>query len=620
MRETGLDSLWKTTESLVNLLSAPKPASRPWRNWLSIERDHWAKKQSIYMDRDDFLIDLQTLLETLGEDSRMRGRVIMAAANATSLLNEFFKVSENKRDPLSLLERLDQDFPLPFFTYAADDPSEVITEDVVKLGLDICTQLLIAQLEGVSRRDSHRTPTSFAVPLFCRLEDDSINPDEALRHGPHTDICGLAEEYFRDRAHDILALIEDKPVDEALSALHEAYPFYAGNQGGFFGTIFQWASGIIEETKDFMRGPSSSMRGSSPTDSLASSIPRQTVRHENTLTRTQGTRSPSATPVPRRGTTAESSTGPNYDPDDLRQRSPSLDDEFDAGAIAFARRTQPPRPQSTAGPSSSAPEPPARQVSGFTADDEDDDDEDDPFEQDDREPDPQRREQLDRDRRNMPPPPPRPAKRQRLPSHPRPTQPSSSLPPSSANSVPPSRNPSRAAPISSNPSSSASAPAPTPTPSSADGVSFTQIREMNRKVPARGAGMQQRVPWSDADVRRLIRLIEYHSCVWAKIAKRQDARQRIGDPGPEDTEGCIFDHPRDQQAIRDKARNLKVDLLKGDHPLYPGFDNIALGKKERNSLIERMKNPDRRESDIDENGDPTNTVYVPDAPEDEVQE
>lgn len=234
------------------------------------------------MDRDDLLIDLPNILESLGEGYRTRGRVVMAAANATALLNELLNVSENKRDPLSLLERLDQDFPLPFFIYVPEDPAEVITEEVVNLGLDICTQLLIAQLEEPSRRNDHRSPATFAAPLFCRpLEDDSIDPEEALRHGPHTSICGFAEEYFRDRAHSILNLIEDKPVDEALFALREAYPFYEGEQGGFFGTISQWASGIIEETKDFMRGPSS-VRDSSPTDSLASSVQRPTVRHENT--------------------------------------------------------------------------------------------------------------------------------------------------------------------------------------------------------------------------------------------------------------------------------------------------------------------------------------------------
>ncbi|GJC97199.1 MYB dna-binding domain protein [Colletotrichum higginsianum] len=132
---------------------------------------------------------------------------------------------------------------------------------------------------------------------------------------------------------------------------------------------------------------------------------------------------------------------------------------------------------------------------------------------------------------------------------------------------------------------------------------------MNRRAASRGP--QQRVPWSDSDTRRLIRLIEYHNCLWALIAKRQFHEHRGSDPGPEVLQDCIFDHPRDQQAIRDKARNLKVDLLKADLPLYPGFDGIALGKKERQALISRGKNPDRTEADVDADGNPMHTEYVP---------
>ncbi|KAI8206917.1 hypothetical protein K4K53_000338, partial [Colletotrichum sp. SAR 10_77] len=95
-------------------------------------------------------------------------------------------------------------------------------------------------------------------------------------------------------------------------------------------------------------------------------------------------------------------------------------------------------------------------------------------------------------------------------------------------------------------------------------MSFSQIRESNRLPPSRAAGAPQRQPWSDADTRRLIRLIEVHECKWAVIARRQDPDYRRGrqpDPGPEDTEDCVFEIRRDHQAIRDKARNLKVDLL-----------------------------------------------------------
>ena len=60
-----------------------------------------------------------------------------------------------------------------------------------------------------------------------------------------------------------------------------------------------------------------------------------------------------------------------------------------------------------------------------------------------------------------------------------------------------------------------------------------------------GREPQKRVPWSEADTDLLIAGIEQHGCSWSLIAKTVD-----------------FDHPRDQVALKDKARNLKVTFLK----------------------------------------------------------
>lgn len=101
-------------------------------------------------------------------------------------------------------------------------------------------------------------------------------------------------------------------------------------------------------------------------------------------------------------------------------------------------------------------------------------------------------------------------------------------------------------------------------PSSADAgqINFDAIRKQNRLPPNR-AGAPSRQFWSEADTHRLIKLIDLHKCKWAIIAKRQDARGRKADrPNLEPDEDLIFDVKRDQQAIRDKARNIKVDLLK----------------------------------------------------------
>jgi Myb-like DNA-binding domain len=56
---------------------------------------------------------------------------------------------------------------------------------------------------------------------------------------------------------------------------------------------------------------------------------------------------------------------------------------------------------------------------------------------------------------------------------------------------------------------------------------------------------QRRVAWSEADSDRLIDGIEQFGCSWSLIAKNVN-----------------FDHPRDQVALKDKARNMKVTYLK----------------------------------------------------------
>ena len=83
-------------------------------------------------------------------------------------------------------------------------------------------------------------------------------------------------------------------------------------------------------------------------------------------------------------------------------------------------------------------------------------------------------------------------------------------------------------------------PPPTfPQASLAAKLNVAQSRSRMEREP------QKRVPWSDADSQRLIDGIEQFGCSWSVIAKNTD-----------------FDHPRDQIALKDKARNMKVTFLK----------------------------------------------------------
>ncbi|OTA58605.1 hypothetical protein K449DRAFT_385585 [Hypoxylon sp. EC38] len=106
---------------------------------------------------------------------------------------------------------------------------------------------------------------------------------------------------------------------------------------------------------------------------------------------------------------------------------------------------------------------------------------------------------------------------------------------------------------------------------------------------------QVRVPWSASETSRLLELIADPSlnCSWSAMEKKGG-----------------FENARNQQALRDKARGLKVWYLEGDRVLPAGFDQVALGQKEKDAVIRCGRNPNRREGDLDEDGQVTNNIWV----------
>ncbi|KAM3435750.1 hypothetical protein NHJ13734_005394 [Beauveria thailandica] len=106
-----------------------------------------------------------------------------------------------------------------------------------------------------------------------------------------------------------------------------------------------------------------------------------------------------------------------------------------------------------------------------------------------------------------------------------------------------------------------------------------------------------RVRWSQHDDEALLASIGKHYAKWADIERQANH---------------LFEHPRDQQAYRDRARNLKVKYILNDEALPYGFDWVTLGSKEKERLLRHGKNYKRMEADIDKSsGRPTNTEYIP---------
>ncbi|PBP24018.1 MYB DNA-binding domain protein [Diplocarpon rosae] len=98
----------------------------------------------------------------------------------------------------------------------------------------------------------------------------------------------------------------------------------------------------------------------------------------------------------------------------------------------------------------------------------------------------------------------------------------------------------------------------------------TELSAAARSAVARSAGprvYRGRIPWSDDDSARLEEGIEEYGCSWALI---HNSRR--------------WDVDRGQVALKDRARNLKVQYLKNRMVLPRGFDRVALGKKEKDQV------------------------------------
>ncbi|KAM7205630.1 hypothetical protein V8F33_000956 [Rhypophila sp. PSN 637] len=137
-----------------------------------------------------------------------------------------------------------------------------------------------------------------------------------------------------------------------------------------------------------------------------------------------------------------------------------------------------------------------------------------------------------------------------------------------------------------------------------DTEAVTQLAKERSAEARKGREPQVRSPWVQPDIRLLIQAVHTYQCKWSDINKAIKSGE------------LPFERPRDQQALRDKARLLKQDFLKADSILPPSFDLVVLGRKEKASVIAVGKNPDRKEADVaidpaTGNLKPTNTEYAP---------
>ncbi|KAL6807523.1 hypothetical protein GGI42DRAFT_247209 [Trichoderma sp. SZMC 28013] len=142
--------------------------------------------------------------------------------------------------------------------------------------------------------------------------------------------------------------------------------------------------------------------------------------------------------------------------------------------------------------------------------------------------------------------------------------------------------------------STARSPPSVPPSATPDFAAIQRVKDqarMNARL-TQPKSLKKRFVWSDRDSATLVDLVARRAAGWATI-EREDSQ--------------LFELPRNAQAYRDRARNMKVDFLISDAVLPQGFDLVTLSKKEIDRLQKLGKNPARRERDVDRNGKPTNT-------------
>ncbi|KAL3426069.1 hypothetical protein PVAG01_02860 [Phlyctema vagabunda] len=121
-----------------------------------------------------------------------------------------------------------------------------------------------------------------------------------------------------------------------------------------------------------------------------------------------------------------------------------------------------------------------------------------------------------------------------------------------------------------------------PPPSTYREVISTARMEGARAKMASFSASQRRVPWSEADTSLLVEAIGQWGCAWAHIRDNVE-----------------FEHYRDNIALKDKARNMKVAFLRSHitgNDLPANFENVRLDKKGLEAVRKVLG------EDVDENG------------------
>ncbi|TLS22323.1 uncharacterized protein PpBr36_09881 [Pyricularia pennisetigena] len=590
--EKNLPKLVEAAIELHELLSDPERNSQEtqeedtvWMGELSVaytilnalKRPYCSQGVPYIRDAEDLCERLQC---TYGHASFETAKTAASIVNLSELMYDFTFLRDTIEDHKFFLGRLDKYFPTVFIPIPLLGRGEWETATLA-LVVDIRTQLAISRLREL---ESGQSAIEVLGDVFLEYIDKQAQLNEQLalpqnyRGLPgynsvqyrfkELPAISKAQENFCERYHQIKELIGEhvNNVPEVISNIEEHFDFV-----GFRSVLQTWICGVITDLVEMPlnQGPFDPNLGS----------PASARLRESLLGRSLYSPAASADAVQafiRLGMAGQHTASPS---------------PVNNSRAAISRGQKRPRPT-------------------------DDGESDDDFEQDQRIPDSQ----------SMPPPPPPPVRRRRRTSGSRakrvqmesqiPVDPILTAGDSAQYPAPPASisdgghdGNSGSATSLDNASDAFASPAPSSVLNVATAPNLLQMSQHARAISALARQRnpkppQTRVPWSIPDCQRLIGAVGAYDAKWSKIAEAIRNGQ------------VPLEHPRDQQALRDKARLIKQDMLKTDSILPPGFDLVLFGRKENEAVINVGKNPHRKESDIDPvTGRPINTEWVdPNAP------
>ncbi|KAF4466062.1 hypothetical protein FALBO_7075 [Fusarium albosuccineum] len=562
--ELSVPDLARAADDLMEYMGKGDSDQRVFVGRLEIKRRTFYSIRNEYDDESMPFIDWALFLGASPREGQETADKAIARTNVVTALDQLLILQhDNSLDALSFLQALDPLFPAYFV------PKGHRFYDS-KCTLDLRTGLLIELLsQQTSKADYHEIIANIFCQDFYETERDypSLFAGGNFRElGEDTDED--LDELCSTRITEILDIITKTKKHDRISQLKKKFP-----QNELLRDLRDWLINMYEKLKDDRRSGSVQLDTEpqpsfgdqegildSQTDEFGSE-PQSIIRAETDEAEPSLFVGKESLRALQAGSRASSSVPPSNQQLAVAGRSAPRDYSQHTNAELLDDGSLPPSSALLLGGSRDhAPSQAKRKRRDPFVEDGEDDDEDDDFETDTRAVDPSKQDKL---RQQMPPPDKRPRRNPEPASQPPPNQ------------------------ISNTPSAFA-----TPVPSGPD---FQAIKQTAREARIRTTtSAQQRTFWSPHDTEVLVNLVRERCAAWSAM----------------ESEGHRFEYPRNQQAYRDKARNLKVEFLITDINLPPCFDLVTLGPKEEAKVISRGKNPRRRENDVDSDGNVTNTEYI----------